>query len=77
MTRESSGYRLRGYVESVKAVNMHLGSYWGGDAVTRACEANTQSPVDAWTDHTDVVLTAVVPHGNDSDSAIVTLTRRP
>ncbi|WP_037604319.1 hypothetical protein [Streptacidiphilus rugosus] len=83
VTRENHGFRLRGYVESVagcvelKAVTTHLGDYWGGDPVTGTCEANTLASVDAWTHHSDVVLTAVAPHGNDSDSAVVTLTGRP
>ena len=83
VTRENGGYRLRGYVESVKgcvelkAVNMHFGSYLGGDPVARVCGSNVQTGVDAWTHHTDVVLTALVPHGMDWDSKIVTLTGRP
>lgn len=83
VTRENGGYRLRGYVESVKgcvelkAVNMHLGTYLGGDSVAKVCGDNVQTDVDAWTHHTDVVLTALVPHGMDWDSKIVTLTGRP
>ncbi|SEM14572.1 hypothetical protein [Streptacidiphilus jiangxiensis] len=83
VTRENGGYRLHGYVESVKgcvelkAVNMHLGTYFGGDSIAKVCGTNVQSDVDAWTHHTDIVLTAIVPHGMDWDSRIVTLTGRP
>jgi hypothetical protein len=43
VTNESGGFRLRGYVESVKgcvelkAVNMYLGTYLGGDSVAKVC----------------------------------------
>ncbi|WP_042386835.1 hypothetical protein [Streptacidiphilus melanogenes] len=83
VTRENGGYRLRGYVESVKgcselkAVNMHFGTYLGGDAVARVCGDDVQTGVDAWTHHSDVVLTALVPHGMGWDSKITTLTGRP
>ncbi|MFG2844272.1 hypothetical protein ACGF12_14020 [Kitasatospora sp. NPDC048296] len=81
-TQENNGYRLKGWVESgagcveLKAVNMHLGSYLGGDQIVKTCETNVQVPVNAWTHHTDVVLSAIVPHGQDWDSHIVTLTGR-
>jgi hypothetical protein len=83
VTRESGGYRLRGSVGSVKgcvelkAVNMHLGTYVGGDPVARVCGEDVRAGVDAWTHHTDVALSAIVPHGMDWDSRIVTLTGRP
>jgi hypothetical protein len=83
VTRESGGYRLRGYVESVKgcselkAVNMHLGTYLGGDPVAEVCGDDIRAGVDAWTHHSDVVLTALVPHGMGWDSKIVTLTGHP
>jgi hypothetical protein len=83
VTRENGGYRLRGYVESVKgcaelkAVNMHVGTYLGGDSVTVVCGDDVRAGVDAWTHHSDVVLTALVPHGTGWDSKIVTLTGRP
>ena len=83
VTQENGGYRLHGYVESVKgcvelkAVNMHLGTYFGGDSIAKVCGDNVQGGVDAWTHHTEVVLTALVPHGMDWDSHIVTLTGRP
>jgi hypothetical protein len=81
--RDRDGWRLTGYVEAVKgcvelkAVNKHLGDYVGGDSITKTCIPGHQATVDAFTHHTDVVLTAIVPHGLDFDSAIVTLTGRP
>ncbi|WP_345700498.1 hypothetical protein [Kitasatospora terrestris] len=83
VTKENNGYRLRGYIEAVsgcvelRAVNMHLGSYLGGDVVKKTCEQNVHARINSWTHHTDVVLSAVVPHGPDWDSSIVTLTGRP
>ncbi|MFI5527380.1 hypothetical protein ACIA8O_02380 [Kitasatospora sp. NPDC051853] len=83
VTKESGGFRLRGYVEAtkgcveLKAVNMHLGTYLGGDTVKKACKQEVRERVDSWTRHTDVVLSAVVDHGPDWDSSIVTLTGRP
>ncbi|MER5354618.1 hypothetical protein ABT093_30340 [Kitasatospora sp. NPDC002551] len=81
-TAENNGYRLKGWVESdrgcveLKAVNMHWGSYLGGDQITKTCETKVRAPVDAWTHHTDVVLSAIVDGGPDRDSRIVTLTGR-
>ncbi|MFJ8039727.1 hypothetical protein ACIRBX_04315 [Kitasatospora sp. NPDC096147] len=83
VTRESGGFRLRGHVAStrgcveLKAVNMHLGTYLGGDTVKKTCKEGVQERVDSWTRHTDVVLSAIVDHGPDWDSSIVTLTGRP
>ncbi|RAG81817.1 hypothetical protein DN069_30615 [Streptacidiphilus pinicola] len=83
VTRERGGYRLRGSVESakgcveLKAVTMHFGVYLGGDSVAKVCGDDVHAGVDAWTHHSDVVLTALVPHGMDGDSKIVTLTGRP
>ncbi|MEU9132415.1 hypothetical protein AB0D08_30630 [Kitasatospora sp. NPDC048540] len=57
-----------------QAVNMHLGSYLGGDQITKACKSNVEEPVNDWTGHTDIVLSAIVNNGPDWDSAIVTLT---
>lgn len=53
---------------------MHLGSYLGGDQITKACKSNVEEPVNDWTGHTDIVLSAIVNNGPDWDSAIVTLT---
>ena len=83
VTRENSGYRIHGDLESrggclaLKAVTMHLGTYWGGDQIARSCEPNRYVHVNTWTHHPDVVLTAIIPHGMDWDSHIVTLTGRP
>lgn len=80
VTRERGGFRLSGYVRAdrgcveLKTVNMHLGMYVGGDVVRRTCREGRQVRVSAWTHHTDVVLTAIVPGGTDWDSRIVTLT---
>ncbi|MEV4559041.1 hypothetical protein AB0K51_18915 [Kitasatospora sp. NPDC049285] len=78
--KERSGYRVKGYVEAIsgcvelKAVNMHLGSYLGGDQITKTCKPDVEEPVNAWTGHTDIVLSAIVDGGPDWDSSIVTLT---
>ncbi|GAA2836544.1 hypothetical protein ACFQ0M_48665 [Kitasatospora aburaviensis] len=80
VTKESGGFRVKGYVEAIsgcvelKAVNMHLGSYLGGDQIKKACKSNVEERVDAWTGHTDIVLSAIVNNGPDWDSSIVTLT---
>ncbi|MEZ0093245.1 hypothetical protein [Streptacidiphilus sp. EB129] len=80
VTKESNGYRLRGYVRSdagcvkLMAVTMHWGDYVGGDEVVRTCEAGVEAPVDAWTHHPDVVLVAIVPNGPDWQSHIAGLT---
>ncbi|RAG85205.1 hypothetical protein DN069_12975 [Streptacidiphilus pinicola] len=79
VTRDHGGYRITGAVEAfrgcveLKAVNMHLGDYWGGDTITKTCKPNTRVPVDSWTHHGDVVLTALVDGGPDWDSRIVAL----
>lgn len=58
-------------------IPQHLGTYWGGDQIARSCEPNRYVHVNTWTHHPDVVLTAIIPHGMDWDSHIVTLTGRP
>ncbi|MFJ5122361.1 hypothetical protein [Kitasatospora sp. NPDC088548] len=35
-------------------MNMHWGSYLGGDRITKTCETNVRAPVDAWTHQTRV-----------------------
>ena len=83
VTRDHGGFRLQGYVRAdrgcvdLRAVNMHFGTYFGHDSIRRTCHDGQQIAVDAWTQHTDVVLTAIVPGGSDWDSKIVTLTGRP
>ncbi|WP_042446502.1 hypothetical protein [Streptacidiphilus jiangxiensis] len=80
VTRERGGFRLIGYVRAdrgcvdLRAVNMHLGTYFSHDSIRRTCRAGQQVQVNAWTHHTDVVLTAIVDGGPDWDSKIVTLT---
>lgn len=82
VTKERNGFRLRGDIESrsgcvaLKAVQMHLGTFWGGDQIARTCEDAKYVAVDSWTHHSDVVLTAIINHGLDYDSSIVTLTGR-
>ncbi|WP_042373023.1 hypothetical protein [Streptacidiphilus neutrinimicus] len=77
VTRDHDGYRITGTVEAfrgcveLKAVNMHLGDYLGGDSIKKTCKANTKIPVNAWTRHDSVVLTALI--GLNWDSRIVTL----
>ncbi|WP_037606756.1 hypothetical protein [Streptacidiphilus rugosus] len=79
VTRDHGGYRITGTIESfrgcveLRAVNMHLGGYFGGNPIRKTCGPNTKIPVDAWTRHTDVVLAALVNGGPVRDSRIVTL----
>ena len=79
VTHDHGAYRITGTVEAfrgcveLRAVNMHLGGYFGGNAIRKTCKPNTKIPVDAWTHHTDVVLTALVDDGPVWDSRIVTL----
>jgi hypothetical protein len=78
VTREHGGFRVQGEVTSfsgcveLKAVEMHLGMYWGGDTIGRVCGHNHRTPVSAFTHHSDVVLSADI--GPGYDSPIVKLT---
>ncbi|SEM75096.1 hypothetical protein [Streptacidiphilus jiangxiensis] len=78
VTRAHGGFRIRGAVTSfsgcveLKAVEMHLGMYWGGDQIVRVCGTGHRAAVDAFTHHSDVVLTADI--GPGYDSPITTLT---
>ena len=80
--KDGDGWRLTGYTEAfkgcveLKAVNKHLGEFVGGDSITKTCIPGEQVQVNAFTHHDAVVLTAIVPHGFDFDSAIVTLSGR-
>jgi hypothetical protein len=78
VTREHGGFRIQGTVTSfsgcvsLKVVQAHFGLYWGGDQIVRVCGTNHRAVVDAFTHHSDVVLTADI--GPAFDSRIVTLT---
>ncbi|MFE0457792.1 hypothetical protein ACFW1A_00845 [Kitasatospora sp. NPDC058965] len=82
VTEDRGGYRIHGYVEAVKGcmtlkgVEMHLGTYLGGDTISHVCGEGRKDQVDAWTHHSEIVLSAEVPHGFGRDSSIVTLTGR-
>jgi hypothetical protein len=72
VTRDHGAFHLRGEVTSdrgcvvLKAVQMHLGLYFGSDQVTRVCGDDRHITVDSHTHHSDVVLTADVGPGYDS-----------
>lgn len=78
VVRVHGGYRISGEVTSIsgcsslKAVQMHWGMYVGGDTIAHVCGHDHQVQVQAFTRHSDVVLTADI--GMGYDSRIVTLT---
>jgi len=84
VTREGRhGYRLRGTVHdsqgstqclTLRATELHLGTDWGGDTVTRVCTAGATVTVDALTRHHDVVLMVHEPYTMNWESKIVKLT---
>ncbi|MFD5565524.1 MULTISPECIES: hypothetical protein [Kitasatospora] len=83
VTKEGDHYRVQGWVEAnhgcveLRAVNMHLGDYIGGDSILRTCDGDGRRLVNSTTRHTHVVLTAIVDGGMNWDSKIVKLTGRP
>ncbi|MEY9877892.1 hypothetical protein ABH931_007416 [Streptacidiphilus sp. MAP12-33] len=72
VTRAHGGFRILGTVTSfsgcvsLKVVQAHFGLYFGGDQIVRVCGTNRKVPVDAFTHHSDVVLTADIGPGFDS-----------
>ena len=83
VTAQHDGYRIRGTVYddrgshmcvTLRAVEMHLGSDFGGDDITRACTPGGSVSVDSLTRHHDVVLLVDEPGTVDFESKIVSLT---
>jgi hypothetical protein len=82
VTHEGTGYRVRGYVRddrgstgcvTLRAVELHAGTYFSADDIARACRSGQSVRVSAHTGHHYLVLTVVEPWTMNWDGRVTRL----